>query len=279
MTAATPTVLEEILRSTRAELEQRKLERPAALLESQLEADRGAGGSDDAGEGPATVGQRFREALERPGMAVIAEIKRRAPSAGSLREGADAGEMVEAYVRAGASAISVLTEASRFGGSLDDLSRARAICELPLLRKDFIVDRYQLLEARLAGADAVLLIVGALEPGELRALREGAESLGLAALVEVHDRPELERALASGAELIGVNNRDLRDFSVDVERTFELMETMPSGVTVVSESGISEPEQLRRLGEAGVDAVLVGAALMRSADPGEALRALLAGSS
>jgi indole-3-glycerol phosphate synthase len=269
MSTATPTVLEEILRDTRRELERRKAVRSLTDLEARLRESE----DDDAGPAP---GARFRAALARPGIDVIAEIKRRAPSAGALREGATVDEMVAAYVSGGASAISVLTEASRFGGSLEDLRRARELCDLPLLRKDFIVDPYQLLEARLAGADAVLLIVAALTAEELGALHEQAASLGVAALVEVHDDAELARALDAGAELIGINNRDLRDFSVDVERTFRLMEGIPAEVTVVSESGIGEPEQLRRLEAAGVDAVLVGAALMRSPDPAAALQNILA---
>jgi indole-3-glycerol phosphate synthase len=145
---------------------------------------------------------------------------------------------------------------------------------LPILRKDFIIDEYQLYEAKIAKADAVLLIVAALEAEELRALHEGARKLGLDVLVEVHDRKELRAALGVGAELIGINNRDLRDFSVDVERTERLMGEIPSGVTVVSESGVAQAEQLGKLKDVGVDAVLVGETLMRSEDPEAALRAL-----
>jgi indole-3-glycerol phosphate synthase len=205
---------------------------------------------------------------------VIAEFKRRSPSAGALREAPDLHEMVGAYERGGASALSVLTEGPNFDGSLDDLRQARAACELPILRKDFIIDEYQLYEAKIAKADAVLLIVAALEAEELRALHEGARKLGLDVLVEVHDRKELRAALGVGAELIGINNRDLRDFSVDVERTERLMGEIPSGVTVVSESGVAQAEQLGKLKDVGVDAVLVGETLMRSEDPEAALRAL-----
>ncbi len=202
---------------------------------------------------------------------MIAEFKRRSPSAGLLREHAEVAELVRAYERGGASALSVLTEEANFAGSLDDLSAARGLCALPALRKDFIVDEYQLLEARLAGADAVLLIVAALSDAELSALRDQAQVLGLDVLVEVHDRDELDRALAAGAELIGVNNRDLRDFSVDVQRTMQLRAAIPDGVVVVSESGIGSAEQLRELEREGVDAVLVGESLMRAADPEQAL--------
>jgi indole-3-glycerol phosphate synthase len=181
---------------------------------------------------------------------------------------------VAAYARGGAAALSVLTEGPNFGGSLDDLCLAGSACALPLLRKDFIVDPYQLHEALAAGADAVLLIVAALEQPQLASLYGQARSLDLDVLVEVHDRGELLRALDAGAEIIGINNRDLRDFSVDVERTERLMAEMPAGVTVVSESGIASAEQLERLRGLGVDAVLVGEALMRAADPEAALREL-----
>jgi indole-3-glycerol phosphate synthase len=206
---------------------------------------------------------------------VIAEFKRRSPSAGRLHEAPDLPELVSAYERGGASALSVLTEGRHFDGSLDDLRSARAVSGLPVLRKDFIVDEYQLYEARVARADAVLLIVAALDRERLRALYERAGTLGLDVLVEVHDREELAVALALEAELIGINNRDLRDFSVDVERTERLMSEIPAGVTVVSESGIARAEQLSALERAGVAAVLVGETLMRSADPEAALRTLL----
>jgi indole-3-glycerol phosphate synthase len=264
--AHAPTVLERILESTRAEVGARKRELPQAELEYQAFA---TGTGVQAGPG------RFRAALREPRIAVIAEFKRRSPSAGTLREAPDLRELVEAYERGGASALSVLTEGKHFDGTLEDLRAARTACELPILRKDFIVDDYQLYEAKVAQADAVLLIVAALEPDELSALNEGAGKLGLDVLVEVHDREELQTALKMGAELIGINNRDLRDFSVDVERTAKLMGEIPSGVTVVSESGIAEPEQLSRLEDKGVDAVLVGETLMRSADPEAALRTLL----
>jgi indole-3-glycerol phosphate synthase len=168
----------------------------------------------------------------------------------------------------------VLTEGPNFDGSLDDLRAARAACDLPILRKDFIVDRYQLHEARSAGADAVLLIVAALQPGELESLHDSARAMGLDVLVEVHDSEELQAALSQGAEMVGINNRDLRDFSVDMERTARLMSEIPPGLTVVSESGIATPAQLERLERAGVHAVLVGESLMRSPDPEAAVRTL-----
>jgi indole-3-glycerol phosphate synthase len=265
MSTHTQTVLERILQSTREEVKRRKRELPLQELEYQVFA---FGGGEDASA------RRFGAALAEPGITVIAEFKRRSPSAGTLREAPDVHDLVGAYERGGASALSVLTEGPNFDGSLEDLRAARAACGLPILRKDFIVDDYQLYEALLARADAVLLIVAALEPGELTALHERAHALGLDALVEVHDRDELRTAPSMGAELIGINNRDLRDFSVDVERTARLMSEIPVGVTVISESGIAVAEQLRKLEDAGVDAVLVGELLMRSADPEAALRTL-----
>jgi indole-3-glycerol phosphate synthase len=254
------TVLDRILARTRADLEQRKRELPLAKLEDRLDSDPPRG---------------FRNALTRPGIAVIAEFKRRSPSAGRLREDADIDQIACAYERGGAAAMSVLTEDPHFEGSLDDLRRARAACALPILRKDFIVDPYQLHEADAAGADAVLLIVAALSREQLATLHAHARELGLDVLVEVHDSAELEAALRVGADLIGVNNRDLRDFSVDVQRTSKLLARMPAGAVVVSESGIGSSEQLRALGEEGVQAVLVGESLMRAGDPEAALRALL----
>jgi indole-3-glycerol phosphate synthase len=259
MSATTPSVLAGILASTRSELERRKAELPEAELRAQaLAAPRPE--------------RSFRAALTSgPEIAVIAEFKRRSPSAGQLREGADVAAIARAYERGGASAMSVLTEEPNFGGSLEDLGAAREACRLPLLRKDFVVDPYQLYEARLAGADAVLLIVAALDPAELETLGGRARALGLDALVEIHDAAELDVALAAGADLIGINNRDLRDFTVDVERTFALLAEVPAGVPVVSESGIKAPEQLTRLRDAGVGAVLVGESLMRAEDPEQAL--------
>src|SRR6202035_5634109 len=206
---------------------------------------------------------RFHEALASPGIGVIAEFKRRSPSAGSLSAGvAGVAEIVSAYERGGAVALSVLTEGPNFGGSLEDVGVARGACGLPILRKDFVVDLYQLYEALLAGADAVLLIVAALDQRELASLHELATELGLDALVEVHDRDELERAARIGARLIGINNRDLRDFTVDVSRTSRLLADVPQGATIVSESGIGTSEQLRELERQGVTAVLVGETLM-----------------
>ena len=181
---------------------------------------------------------------------------------------------MRAYERGGASALSILTDGEHFGGSLADLRAARAATDLPILRKDFTLDRYQLYEAAAAQADAVLLIVAALEPDELAELHAEADALDLDCLVEVHDAEELEAALEVDAEVIGINNRDLGDFSVDLERTFELLVDVPAGKTVVSESGIRSRDQVTELERVGVDAVLIGETLMRAEDPEVACREL-----
>jgi len=256
VSAPTGTILDRILAQTREALARRR-DTPIELPDADP-ARRGA----------------FRRALASPGIGVIAEFKRRSPSAGRLHEAPDLRTIVAAYELGGAAAASILTEEPNFGGCLDDLRAARQTSALPLLRKDFIVDRHQLLEARAAGADAVLLIVAALGDDQLASLHEAARELGLDALVEVHDAQELARASALGADLIGVNNRDLRDFSVDVDRTSRLLDSMPPGAIVVSESGISTPAQLQQLAGEGVAAALVGESLMRAADPAAALREL-----
>jgi indole-3-glycerol phosphate synthase len=216
----------------------------------------------------------FKEALVRPGLSLIAEFKRRSPSAGEIRPGAEVADLVPAYERGGAAALSILTEDGGFGGSLDDLGAARAASDLPLLRKDFVVDEYQLVEAAVHGADAVLLIVAALEPDALARLFDRAQSLDLDTVVEVHDEPDLETALELGVDVIGINNRDLTDFTVDVGTTERLITDVPAGKTVVAESGYSTRGQIEELDRIGVDAVLIGEALMRSADPELAVREL-----
>jgi indole-3-glycerol phosphate synthase len=260
VSAPRPSVLERILAETREEVERRKRSDPAG-------ADGASAATVHAGDG----GGPFRTALLGDGIGVIAEFKRRSPSAGPLHGEPDLERIVTAYARGGAVAVSILTEGPNFGGTLDDLRAARTFCALPLLRKDFIVDPYQLREARAAGADAVLLIVAALAPGELASLHADAWALGLDVLVEAHDEHELAAALDAGAEIVGINNRDLRDFSVDVGRTERLLDAIPPGVIVVSESGIVAPEQLAALRERGVHAVLVGELLMRAEDPAAAL--------
>jgi indole-3-glycerol phosphate synthase len=254
-------VLDRIVESTRQDVARRRHEVPQVELERELAARR-----DD---------RPFSEAVAaRPGIGVIAEHKRRSPSAGDIRAGSSVTEIVQAYERGGAAALSILTEAANFSGSLDDLREARAASRLPLLRKDFIVDTYQVYESAAAGADALLLIVAALEPRDLRRLHEESLALDLDVLVEVHDERELEAALAVDAEVIGINNRDLTDLSVDIERTFELLADVPAGKAVVSESGYSDRSQLEELDRVGVDAVLVGESLMRAPDIEAACREL-----
>jgi indole-3-glycerol phosphate synthase len=216
----------------------------------------------------------FSEALVRPGLSLIAEFKRQSPSSGEIAPGATVAEVCAAYERGGAAALSVLTDGAHFGGSVDDLRQARAASSLPILRKDFIVDTYQLYEAAVNGADAVLLIVAALDDPALSLLSEEAALLDLDCLVEVHDERDLERALEVEADVIGINNRDLGDLTVDLNTTAELITDVPAGVTVVSESGYAHWEQLEELERIGCDAVLIGEALMRSGDPEAAIREL-----
>jgi indole-3-glycerol phosphate synthase len=209
----------------------------------------------------------FAAALRRPGeVRLLAEIKRRSPSAGAIREGVDPGEVAAAYRAGGAAALSVLTDRDFFGGSLDALRRVRGAVDLPLLRKDFIIDPVQVWEARAAGADAILLIVRILGDERMRDLHAAAAELGMDVLVEAHDARELERAMEIGAQLVGVNNRDLSTFHTDLELSIRLAPGVPPGVTLVAESGIRTGEDVGRLGAAGVDAILVGESLMRQPD-------------
>jgi indole-3-glycerol phosphate synthase len=256
-------MIEELVEAARAGVERRRAEVPVEGLARQL------------GERPEQ--RPFDEALTRPGLSLVAEFKRRSPSAGQIRDGAEPAELARAYEEGGAAALSVLTDEPNFGGSLDDLREARAACELPILQKDFIVDRYQLYEAAVAGADAILLIVAALEGDELDALHAETRELDLDCVIEVHDESELERALTLDADVIGINNRNLDDFSVDVQTTFELITDVPAGKTVVSESGIADRATLDELERVGVDAVLIGEALMRADDPAAKVRELSAG--
>jgi indole-3-glycerol phosphate synthase len=206
---------------------------------------------------------------------IVAEVKRASPSAGPLAAGLDAPAQAARYADAGAACVSVLTDGPGFGGSLADLSAVRARIPLPLLRKDFVLDRYQLLEARAAGADAALLIAAALPGDRLRRLLLDCGEIGLSALVEVHDRAELEAALAAGAALVGVNNRDLRTFEVDLARSEELLPLLPAGVKGVAESGVRTPADARRLRAAGASNLLVGEALVRTPDPGALIREMM----
>ncbi len=218
----------------------------------------------------------FFGALARSGepLRLVAEVKRASPSAGAIDPGLDAAAQAVRYERAGAAAISVLTDGPGFGGSLGDLGAVRDAVKVPILRKDFILDRYQMLEARLAGADAVLLIVAALSPEDLARLQAAAAGLGLTALVEVHDEPELEVALGAGVRVVGINNRNLATFTVDLATSERLLPRVPAGVKAVAESGVRTPDDARRLRAAGASNLLVGEALVRAADPGALVRAL-----
>jgi len=223
---------------------------------------------DEARATPAPHGYRATvESASADALAVIAEVKRRSPSKGDLAPGLDPAELASSYARGGAACLSVLTDAQWFGGSARDLREARQASGLPVLRKDFTVDPRDVVRARIMGADAVLLIAAALDDNQLMDFHAIAGELGLDALVEVHDEAELERAIAIGADLIGVNQRDLVTFEVDTDRAVRVGAAMPPGVVRVAESGIRGPDDARRLVEAGFHAVLVGESLVTSDDP------------
>ncbi len=255
-------ILDEIIASTRESVAARKRVRPLGELRAAaIDAPRPRG---------------FAAVLRKPGrVTCVAEIKRRSPSAGWIRKDASAPQIAAAYEAAGAAAISVLTDHAFFGGSLDDLAAVRAAVDVPVLRKDFIIDPYQVFEARAAGADAILLIVAALSEAQLSRLYVTANQLGLDALVETHDQEEIRRAMVLGARVIGVNHRDLRNFTVDTDLAVRMRPAIHARHVVVAESGIRTAEDVRRMGEGGIDAVLVGETLMRAPDPGAALRTLL----
>jgi indole-3-glycerol phosphate synthase len=217
----------------------------------------------------------FRAALIARPCAIIAEVKRKSPSRGVLREDLDPVMMASIYEKNGAAAVSVLTDREFFGGSDADLVSIRREVGLPLLRKDFIIDRSQIFESRMLGADAILLIARILGEGSLKSFVETAGSLGLSALVEVHDRADIEKALAAGAEIIGINNRDLATFSTDIRTTVDLLGVIPPGKIVVSESGINSRDDIRLLASAGAQAFLIGEALVKEADPAAKLRELM----
>jgi len=259
------TILDEILASTRARVARESAGRDIEELRSF------------AALAPAP--RPFGAALGRPGtLNVIAEHKRRSPSRGAIREDLDPVDVARGYEKAGAAALSVLTDEAFFGGKVEHLVAARGATSLPILRKDFVVDPWQIWEARAAGADAVLLIVAALDDDALEQLLTTAAAAGLDALVEVHRRAELDRALAAGAGIVGVNNRNLKTMEVSLETALSLAPSIPAGVLAVAESGIHDRGDLRRLQEAGYGAFLVGERLMGAPDPGRALTELLEGS-
>jgi indole-3-glycerol phosphate synthase len=257
------TILDRILAVKRTEVAAARAARSFAELDGDARA-----------AGPV---RGLERALRRPAGApvrVIAEIKRASPSAGPIRAGADPAVIARDYARAGAGALSVLTDREFFDGELGFLARCRAAVPLPLLRKDFVIDPYQVAEARAAGADGVLLIVAALDAAQLAELAAAARDYGLDALVEVHDLHEVDTALAAGASLLGVNHRDLKTFTIDMTLTAQIAPRVPPSVVLVAESGIRTPGDLRTLGDAGAHAVLVGEQLMRAESPGDALLAL-----
>lgn len=254
--------LSEILCRKAIEVAQRRRERPERVLESALR------------EQPPP--KSLYDALSSPGgpSRIIAEVKRASPSAGAIDTSLDAPAQARRYAEAGAAAVSILTDGPGFGGSLEDLAAARSAVELPLLRKDFILDRYQLLEARAAGADAVLLIVAALSDDGLSKLLAECESLSLSALVEVHDERDLQAALSAGARILGINNRNLKTFKVDLATSERLLPLLPEQVRAVTESGVRTAEDAKRLRAAGAVNFLVGEALVRAPDPAALLREL-----
>ncbi len=255
------TILDRIVDSKRREIAERRVRTPEGELERRL-----------AEVGPP---RDFAAALMRAGeMNVIAEVKKASPSAGVLRNDFDAVSLAQTYARHGAAAISVLTDTPFFQGSLADLAAVRTAVSVPLLRKDFILDRYQLLEARLHGADAVLLIAEILSDEELRRLIRQTHELGMSALVELYDADNLPRVVDSGAQLIGINNRDLRTFVTRLEHTLELADRVPHDRCLVSESGIRSRADVERLRDAGARAILVGETLLRAPDLAGTLREL-----
>jgi indole-3-glycerol phosphate synthase len=258
-----PDTLDKIVHATRVRVARAKQRVPVATLERQSEKHRPRGFA------------RALKAASEKGVAVIAELKKASPSKGLIRESFHPATLALDLVRGGAAALSVLTEEEHFLGSLDYLVEVSAAVDVPLLRKDFIIDEYQLLEARASGADAALLIVAALPPNELRQLRMSAVALGLDVLCEVHDEREVETALDAGCEIIGVNNRNLRTFDVDLNTSIKLAARIPAELLGVSESGIGTPDDIAVLRRAGFKAFLIGESLMRMDDPGQALEELI----
>jgi len=260
MTSETSTILDRIVADKRGELARRQREQPLAALRELVRRM------------PPARSLATAVRARPPGL--IAEVKRASPSRGVLRVDLDAAALARAYAEAGAAAISVLTEERYFQGSLGDLQAVREAVDEPLLRKDFIFDMYQVFEARAYGADAVLLIAAILNPGLLTSLIALARSLGLECPVEVHDEPELERALMAGAEIVGINNRDLRTFEVDLATTERLRPLLPPAVTVVAESGVHTRADVQRLAALGVHGILIGEALVLADDPAAKIREL-----
>ena len=256
------TVLDRILAHKAEELAHRRRKRPLLELRAAAEV--------------AAPTRGFAAAVKRRKPAVIAEMKRASPSRGVIREHFDPTTIAASYEAAGAACLSVLTDEAFFHGADEHLAKAKAAATLPALRKDFVIDEYQLFEARTIGADCILLIAAVLDPGQIASFSRLAGELGLDVLVEVHSASELDAALRSAPALLGINNRDLRTFDTSLETTLSLLTQVPEGTTVVTESGIRTREDVRRMRDAGVNVFLVGEAFMRASDPGSALRDLFA---
>ncbi|NDC62946.1 MAG: indole-3-glycerol phosphate synthase TrpC [Planctomycetia bacterium] len=257
-----PTVLDEIVARKHREVASARERSPIAALEAGLPS--------------AAPVRDFFAVVATPGpIRLIAEFKRRSPSGGEIRPGATVAGVVRGYETSGASAVSILTDGPGFGGDLDDLRAARAAVRLPVLRKEFVVDRYQVVEARVHGADAVLLIAECLDDCHLRSLYREVIDLGMTPLVELHDAEQLPRVLDLGATLVGINNRDLRTMTTDLDHVLRLRDRVPDGCVLVAESGIRSRADVERLEAAGIGAMLVGESLLRAGDPGAAAAALL----
>lgn len=261
-----PDILQRILRVKQQEVEQRTAHRPLHKLRERANGQTPPRGFLDA----------LRRKQQQGDFAVIAEIKKASPSKGVMRTDYQPDAIARSYAAAGAACLSVLTDQDFFQGHEQHLSTARGACKLPVIRKDFIIDTYQVAEARSIGADCILLIAAALTDDQLRTLFDEARAWGMDVLVEVHNETELSRALKLDLDIIGINNRNLRTFEVDLNTTYELLDKIPSEVTVVTESGILQPSDVLAMRKRDVHAFLVGEAFMRAADPGEALQSLFA---
>lgn len=264
MSAARPDILNRILARKQQEISARRQTMSLDGLQQQAHA----------ASAPRGFVAALKRRVEQGESAVIAEIKKASPSKGVIRENFDVVEIAQSYEAGGASCLSVLTDQDFFQGHEDFLVAARSACQLPVIRKDFIVDPYQVVESRAIGADCILLIVAALDDETLAGLHQDARTLGMDVLVEVHNREELERALKLELELVGINNRDLRTFDTSLDTTIKLLELIPAGCLVVTESGIHSREDVALMRQHDVNAFLVGEAFMRVPDPGQGLREL-----
>jgi indole-3-glycerol phosphate synthase len=258
------TILDKILTAKRTEIAEARARTPLAEMRSRAQQ----------AEPPRDFVGALRAKHAAGAAAVIAEIKKASPSKGLLRADFNPSKIAASYARAGAACLSVLTDSGFFQGAHEHLAEARAACALPVLRKDFIVDEFQVHEARALGADCILLIAACLTTEEMKALERAARALGMAVLVEVHDAPELDRALQLATPLVGINNRNLRTFETRLETTLDLLGRIPAGRIVITESGIARRDDVERMRASGVHAFLVGEAFMRSPDPGVALEAM-----